>query len=258
MSFRLANRAASNAFKAVARNSIVRGSSPLIQRSAASTIAPRLFTTSSVSLNSEARAQFLESVRAEIEHENEADNALPEALSEYFDRSGFQIAQLEGQSLGKLTKETEDESLHLFFDVNQAVNIRAVEEQFQEEDLTKEPSEFFLNVNLIVVKKADQSAISFDLVYRTFDNAVAVESLTHYKSAKEALSETAEDEQKRELAYHGPAIDNLDEKLILSLDDYLESLGVNEELLHNVINYGIYKENDEYLRWLANLETFLK
>lgn len=50
----------------------------------------------------------------------------------------------------------------------------------------------------------------------------------------------------------------LDEKLVLSLDNYMESLGVTDELLHHIINYGIYKENEEYLRWLSNLEKFLK
>ncbi|ODQ59795.1 hypothetical protein WICANDRAFT_78430 [Wickerhamomyces anomalus NRRL Y-366-8] len=257
MSFRLTNRTAIAALKSITRSSIVRTATPLVHRSAASTIAPRLFSTSSI-VSNDAKKQFHESVIAEIEHEAGNDNSLPEALESFFDRSGFKLAETTGQSLGKLIKETETETLHLYFDVNQAVNIRAVEENFEEDDLTKQPDEFFLNVNLVVAKKADNSAVSFDLIYRTYDAAVVVEGVTHYANATEALSESAEDEQKREIAYHGPAISNLDEKLVLSLDNYMESLGVTDELLHHIINYGIYKENEEYLRWLSNLEKFLK
>lgn len=257
MSFRLTNRTALAAFKTITKSSIVRTASPLILRSTSSTIAPRLFSTSST-VSNDARQQFHESVLAEIEHEESNDNALPEALETFFDRSGFKLADTTGQSLGKLTKDTETETLHLYFDVNQAVNIRALEEDFEEDDLTKQPEEFFLNVNLVVAKKADNSAVSFDLIYRSYDAAVVVEGVTHYDDVNQALSESAEDEQKREISYHGPAIANLDEKLVISLDNYMESLGVTDELLHHIINYGIYKENQEYLRWLANLEKFLK
>jgi len=258
MSFRLANRTASAAFKAIAKNSIVKTSIPLSQRSIGSKfIAPRLFSTSSI-IQNEAKQQFHETVLSEIEHENANDNSFPEALDSFFQRSGFKVSNTEGQSLGRLTKETDTEVLNLYFDINQAVNIRAVEENFEEDDLSKQPDEFFLNVNLVVTKKSDNSAVSFDLIYRTFDSALVIEGVTHYQDANEALSEGAEAEQKREIAYHGPAIPNLDEKLVVSLENYMDSLGVGEELLHHIINYGIYKENEEYLRWLSNMEKFLR
>ncbi|CCH40612.1 Complement component 1 Q subcomponent-binding protein, mitochondrial [Wickerhamomyces ciferrii] len=258
MSFRLTARASSNILRTINRNAALRSSIPSIaSRSATRSIAPRLFSTSSIRQN-DAKESLRAALESEIQHENEADNSLPEELSEFFNKTGFQIAKTEGQSLGKLVKETEEETLNLYFDVNQAVNIRAIEENFEEDDLDKQPDEFFLNVNLVVVKKADNSAISFDLVYRTYDAAVVAEGVTHYQNASDALSEKAEDEQKREISYHGPAIANLDEQLVIALDNYLAALGIDDELLHQIINYGIFKENEEYLRWLNNLENFLK
>ncbi|CEP20753.1 unnamed protein product [Cyberlindnera jadinii] len=245
MSFRIANRTIVQALK---RTSLLR-SAP-----AYSSLAIRSFATSKPVFN-EPTSRVASTLKAELEHER--DNA-PEAFNET-SFAGFSVVNTNGQALGKLEKDSSDELVHVFFDVNQIVNLRSneAEEIEGEEEGFEDPYDSnFINVNVVVEKKSDGSAVAFDVLVGPEDGSSYIENVTAYADKTEALEESAEAEQKRDLRYNGPAFTNLDEKLQEDFENYLVSRGINTDLFRFIVDYGVAKENNEYISWLNKLNKF--
>jgi hypothetical protein len=59
-------------------------------------------------------------------------------------------------------------------------------------------------------------------------------------------------------AYTGPVYEELDEKLQASFQQYLAERGVDEALGAYVLPLIHDKEQREYVRWLANVQAFLR
>jgi hypothetical protein len=56
----------------------------------------------------------------------------------------------------------------------------------------------------------------------------------------------------------GPVFDELDDKLQTATYDWLDGLGVNDELSGHVAGYVDAKEQVEYVGWLKRVQAFLK
>ncbi|CAR21227.1 Mam33p [Lachancea thermotolerans CBS 6340] len=219
---------------------------------------------SAVRLNKQCQkvAQVLESEVA-LEVEEDVQD-LPESLQSFFDKTGFSAVASPGKNMAEITSKTaRGETVHVFFDVAQVSNLPLESAELDGEAAApSEEEEFdgmadnFANVNVVVVKDSDQSAVSFELLMNLQEGTFFVDSATPYSSAKAALDETAESEVSRELVYHGPPFSNLDEELQESLEAYLESRGINEELATFIGTYSEFKENKEYINWLKNMKTF--
>ncbi|KAH3902735.1 related to Mitochondrial acidic protein MAM33 [Saccharomycodes ludwigii] len=206
----------------------------------------------------------------DLELSENVDSNLPEELSTFLTKSGFSIVPTPGKSLSEIVKESADETVHAFFDVAQIANLpyenagldpHSGENQQQEtSDLDNAENdsfnENFANVNVVVVKKSDDTAVSFELLMNLHEGSFYVDSVTPYKSAKAALDESAQAEVSRELVYHGPPFSNLDEELQESLEVYLESRGVDENLTTFISAYSEYNEEKEYVNWLKTLKKF--
>jgi complement component 1 Q subcomponent-binding protein len=247
MSFRIANRVLAQALK---QSVSVRTASQLPKLAVSS----RAFSTSRAVLN-EPTQRVGSTLKLELEHENE--NA-PEPFTET-SFAGFKVVNTDGQALAKLEKDSSDELVHVFFDVNQVVNLRSneAEELEEQEEGFEDPYDSnFINVNVVVEKKTDGSAVAFDVLVGPEDGSSYIENITTYADKSEALVETAEAEQKRELSYNGPAFTNLDEKLQEDFENYLVSRGINTDLFRFIVDYGVAKENQEYVSWLSKLNKF--
>jgi len=59
-------------------------------------------------------------------------------------------------------------------------------------------------------------------------------------------------------AYSGPDFEDLEETLQGSLDEYLAEIGVSDEIYDFIDAAAMDKELREYMRWLENLQTFMK
>eukprot|EP00621_Florenciella_sp_RCC1693_P015801 CAMPEP_0182537970 /NCGR_PEP_ID=MMETSP1323-20130603/22923_1 /TAXON_ID=236787 /ORGANISM="Florenciella parvula, Strain RCC1693" /LENGTH=201 /DNA_ID=CAMNT_0024748409 /DNA_START=21 /DNA_END=626 /DNA_ORIENTATION=+ len=57
-------------------------------------------------------------------------------------------------------------------------------------------------------------------------------------------------------AYTGPDFDELDEDLKNAFHEYLEDVGVTESLSNFIAMYSDHKEQQEYTRWLQNVQKF--
>lgn len=205
-------------------------------------------------------------LKSEIKVESEAAaETSAQSFQEFLDKFNFSIVPSQGKNLAEITKKTENETVHVFFDVAQVANLpydnalaetAAQEGENANEDDYDSLSDNFANVNVIVVKNADQSSISLELLMNLQEGSFYVDSVTPFKTAQEALDQSADAEVKRELVYHGPPFSNLDEELQESLEVYLESRGVTEELASFIGAYSEFKENQEYVQWLGNMKQF--
>ena len=59
-------------------------------------------------------------------------------------------------------------------------------------------------------------------------------------------------------SYNGPDFEDLNEEVQQALDEYLASLGINDQVRLFVDTAAIDKEQREYTRWLSNVSSFLK
>ncbi|SCU82501.1 LANO_0B06480g1_1 [Lachancea nothofagi CBS 11611] len=237
---------------------------PTLLRAPLSKSAIRPLHVSAVTFNKNCQkvAQVLD---GEVALELEEDTAnLPESVQAFFDKTGYSAVSSPGKNMAEIVnKSARGETVHVFFDVAQVSNLpletagldNEMAAPSEEEDF-EGMADNFANVNVIIVKDADQSAVSFELLMNLQEGTFFVDSATPYHDAKAALDESAESEVSRELVYHGPPFSNLDEELQESLEVYLESRGINEELATFIGTYSEFKENKEYISWLQNMKKF--
>lgn len=237
-----------------------------LQRVATTSHQTRNFISSSIKWNQQSE-NVRDILKSEIKIESDVGSENSTAsFQEFFDKHGFSVVETPGKNFAEIVKKTDNgETVHVFFDVAQVANLpydnALAENATQEGENVNEDdydslSDNFANVNVVVVKNADQSAVSLELLMNLQEGSFYVDSVTPFESAEAALNDSAEAEVKRELVYHGPPFSNLDEELQESLEAYLESRGMTEELASFIGAYSEYKENQEYVQWLNKMKQF--
>lgn len=234
----------------------------------------------------EAVSEMLES---ELNLEAESLNSeLPKMFNEYLKKYQFNIVETPGKNEAQIRKVTEDgEIVDIFFDVSQVTTLPydkqdadnvlgesgegaktdVASDRFDPGDEVMEEfnqftsgQENFANVSVVISKKdtteGQNGALAFELLMNLEDNSFFVENVTTFKSIEDLLSDSADTQFKRELQYKGPPFSNLDEELQETLEIYLESRGVNEELATFITVYSEFKENNEYISWLKQMKNF--
>ena len=153
------------------------------------------------------------------------------------------------------------ETVSIFFDVAQVANLpfnEDLSEAAEDNEGLDDLADNFANVNVVVSKDSDGSSVCLELLMNMQEGTFFVDSVTPFASKDAALSESADAQLHRELVYHGPPFSNLDEELQESIEVYLESRGVTEELASFISTYSEYKENNEYIQWLENMNKFFE
>lgn len=260
MSFRAAIRLT----RTVPKVSRISGSRITFASPLARTLIPQTRTFISTPLRRNEHSKNVgEILKSEISVETEAEvEDQGKSFQEFLDKYNFSVVETPGRNLAEIVRKTEDgETVHVFFDVAQVANLpydAAMGEASKEteDEQYNAYGENFANVNVVVVKEADQSTVSIELLMNLSEGAFYVDSVTPFANADAALNESAEAEVKRELAYHGPPFSNLDEELQESLEAYLESRGITEELAAFIEGFSELKENQEYIKWLKGMKSF--
>lgn len=243
-----------------------------VGRIAFATPMTRTFITSPIILNQERQA-VSEILKSELKLETDSftdatEVETPALFKDFLVKYGFEIVATPGKNDANIFKKTDSgETVNVFFDVAQVANLpydEAMSENVTNEEGAVDEQDFdsladnFANVNVVVTKDLDGSSVSFDLLMNLQEGSFYVDSVTPYPSKDVALNESAEAELSRELSYHGPPFSNLDEELQETLEIYLASRGINEELSSFISAYSEFKENNEYIQWLENMKKFFK
>ena len=87
---------------------------------------------------------------------------------------------------------------------------------------------------------------------------VVIDNVFYHKNTKLATAQTAEADWERRGVYAGPPFGNLDEDLQTLMERYLDERGINTSLAIFVPEYIDYKEQKEYLSWLASVKGFVE
>ncbi|CDO93069.1 unnamed protein product [Kluyveromyces dobzhanskii CBS 2104] len=259
MSLRLITRVASRVAARPASTQIARN---VIARPTFISL-PRHFSSAAPTFNQHT-TKVAQVLNSEVELETSQQVAeLPEELAGFLGKYGFEPVKQQGRNLAHIRRQLNDETINVFFDVAQVSNLpvepaalEQAEEQLEED--FDNLSDNFANVNVVVVKNSDNTAVSFELLMNMQEGSFYVDSVTPYESAEAALNDSAEAELKRELGYHGPPFSNLDESLQESLESYLESRGITTDLTSFISNYSEFKENNEYIQWLSKMKNFFE
>lgn len=113
-----------------------------------------------------------------------------------------------------------------------------------------------INLSILIEKpgKTD-GALNIDATAR--DGEIVVDNMFFYEDATVARIDSPEAAQKRADVYPGPPFGSLDEDLQVLMERFLEERGINESLAVFVPDYVDAKEQQEYIRWLKNVRTFV-
>ncbi len=103
-----------------------------------------------------------------------------------------------------------------------------------------------------VVKKGGKSGILID--GSTIDTSYEFNTLQFADDVTALYTDYVN--QKPNDQYTGPAFNTLDERLQTEFNEFMSSLGVNEELMSFINVLSVDKDQRLYLKWLKNVNSF--
>ncbi|KAM0447797.1 hypothetical protein ACHAPV_001308 [Trichoderma viride] len=214
----------------------------------------------------------------QIEEDIKVNEQQPASIKDFLDNSPFELIDTPGQEVVKLTRSFNEEKITISFSIADITNFDPYAEDslFEEDDLPEEslqsdkqqnPDDVLdgeadeeagapINLSILIEKpgKTD-GALNIDATAR--DGEIVVDNMFFYEDATVARIDSPEAAQKRADVYPGPPFGSLDEDLQVLMERFLEERGINESLAVFVPDYVDAKEQQEYIRWLKNVRTFV-
>ncbi|KAM0475832.1 hypothetical protein ACHAPX_006709 [Trichoderma viride] len=214
----------------------------------------------------------------QIEEDIKVNEQQPASIKDFLDNSPFELIDTPGQEVVKLTRSFNEEKITISFSIADITNFDPYAEDslFEEDELPEEslqsdkqqnPDDALdaeaddeagapINLSILIEKpgKTD-GALNIDATAR--DGEIVVDNMFFYEDATVARIDSPEAAQKRADVYPGPPFGSLDEDLQVLMERFLEERGINETLAVFVPDYVDAKEQQEYIRWLKNVRTFV-
>eukprot|EP00252_Welwitschia_mirabilis_P010043 TRINITY_DN23091_c0_g1_i1.p1 TRINITY_DN23091_c0_g1~~TRINITY_DN23091_c0_g1_i1.p1 ORF type:complete len:266 (-),score=47.85 TRINITY_DN23091_c0_g1_i1:254-1051(-) len=124
----------------------------------------------------------------------------------------------------------------------------AEDDMEEEEGENNDEGELNLTVS---ISKGDGPLVEFSCSATIGEEDVMIN--VNSVAMKDPKSEIPEDS-----AYEGPDFHDLDDELQKSLHEYLQTRGINANMVNYMFKYMNHKDNKEYLRWLNNIKNFIQ
>ncbi|KAF9975425.1 hypothetical protein BGZ73_000930 [Actinomortierella ambigua] len=249
---------------------------PAVALRMVATPASRAFSSSRMAWN-KVDEELIAKLDDEIKCETETPLETPESVSEYLKKSPFQLTEKSGSDEVILTRKFGNEEIKVVFAVsdinaaedeedleyaedfdeegNQSQEQQQQESQDGEEDEGEVESLTFPVRCLITISKPNAGSISVEAIAQ--DGAFIVESVANVKDNVLANSRTVEADWEKRGLYQGPPFAELDERLQVAFEHYLEERGINSDLAWFVPNYVFHKDQIEYTNWLKDFKAFV-
>lgn len=112
-----------------------------------------------------------------------------------------------------------------------------------------------VQVSIIIEKLSVEGAIEIQTTAQ--EDAFFIDNVAFISSAKLALEDTAEADWVRRGKFGGPVFGDMDEGLIETFHSFIEERGFDKEMAEFVASYVVYKEQQEYVKWLAKVSKFV-
>ncbi|KAG0258268.1 hypothetical protein DFQ27_004742 [Actinomortierella ambigua] len=243
----------------------------------AATPASRAFSSSRMTWN-KVDQELIAKLDDEIKCEAETEAETPEPVSDYLKKSPFQLTEKSGSDEVILTRKFGNEEIKVVFAVsdinaaededdleyaedydeegNQQQNQQQEQSQEGEEEEEGEAESLTFPVRcLITISKSNAGSISVEAIAQ--DGAFIVESVANIKDNVLANSRSVEADWEKRGLYQGPPFAELDERLQVAFEQYLEERGINSDLAWFVPNYVFHKDQLEYTNWLKDFKAFV-
>ncbi|OEJ83278.1 hypothetical protein AWRI3578_g2782 [Hanseniaspora opuntiae] len=174
--------------------------------------------------------------------------------------NGFEIVKNDiEQVVLTLKKETDDESVFVFVDVDEYINSNfetdnfSYEENNLNEEYVNETS--YSTLEFVINKKQDNSAMSFTVVIND-TGLYSIEKINYFKDFSMLYSNEANDALKKNVSY-GVNFKQLDLAVQEHMINYIDSRGLNEDLLSYIDEIASIEEQRRYENWLNSATKFL-
>ncbi|KAI9348150.1 mitochondrial glycoprotein [Obelidium mucronatum] len=191
--------------------------------------------------------------KLESEHKFELENAEAEvpAFIKAFNNAGtFKIEDKVGEKEVTLVRNFGNEKISVIF----STDALADKAEFDESESGENEEEFSVNVTVLIEKKTgtvDHGAL--ELLATVQDNSFFIDSVRFSPSSTIMAEQSAEADWQRGGRYGGPVFQDLDEGLQDQFHQFLAERGFDEALAEFIPQYIDFKEQNEYVEWLAKV-----
>ncbi|KAM6503220.1 Mitochondrial glycoprotein [Amanita muscaria] len=205
-------------------------------------------------------AALSQKLQSEIQYEKEAlvdVKETPEFLKAFQEQGVWRIEDTAGNDEITLHRTCCNETIRVMFSI---ADIQTDEEFSPDHEDGSEPAvrdlhDYPVRVALSLTKAEGAGALNVDMVAQ--DGHFMIDNISYYPDGRLGTELTAEADWKRRGLYIGPQFDTLDATVQEEFEKYLQERGINESLALFIPEYAEYKEQQEYIRWLSNVKTFI-
>lgn len=212
---------------------------------------------------SSADKQLKQLLKEEIEIVKEIPNELDNTFKDFISENKYEVKAEDGKSNVELTKVLENgEKLSVFFDIDEVTDIPVDEftepEQSEEMDFDASMSNVdgLLCSVKVLISKPNNEGLFLNLFLQASESSFLVDFISHKPDVSKFLGDISNGEFLDKVQYQGPRFTELDESIQVGFEQYLESIGVNDELADFILNYSELKEENEYRNWLSKIAGF--
>ncbi|KAI9222549.1 mitochondrial glycoprotein [Blastocladiella britannica] len=212
-------------------------------------------STSRVMAQSAASAdiELAATLAKELKYEREnADASAPEFLKRFQAKKTFSVTDKPGENEVSLTREYGDEKITITFSIDDVANAEPTSES------PDAPVSYPVSAVITITRPGMPAAGAITFQSICEEGAFQVTNVTYTDDAVLAALDTAEADYKRRGTYMGPVFDELDDTLADAYYAFLEERGVSAEVAEFIPEYIEYKEQNEYVRWLEKVKSFVE
>ncbi|KAF9557040.1 mitochondrial glycoprotein [Agrocybe pediades] len=219
----------------------------------------RAFSASTARLGSgTSDVSLSQKLQEELKYEQEAiaetANTTPDFLKSFLEQGVWSIQDVRGNDEVTLTRKFGDENIRIMFSIADIQSEEPFEEDTEGDEDTEAPI-FPLRASLSITKSNGPGALNVDMVCQ--EGTLVIENISYYDDAKLGTELTAEADWSRRGLYIGPQFDTLDVGVQDEFEKFLQERGVNESVAAFIPEYAAYKEQQEYVKWLSKVKSFI-
>jgi len=111
------------------------------------------------------------------------------------------------------------------------------------------PPSYPLNLVITITKPGNRA---IEIRAQSQDGAIDIDNINFFPKAALLEAKTPEDAHEARSLYAGPPFGNLDPELQAMIEKYLEERGIDARLATFLPEYVDFKEQREYVQWLAS------
>lgn len=217
-------------------------SAPALRRQAVLT-GTRSFSAAAAS---SAAPKLTQTLQSELQHER-SNYEMSDVISSFLEKSGWTLQEKDGDVNMSLRKKVGDLSVAVEFQlVSPSYNGEEEDEEGQQAVEPQETTDFS-----VTCEKPDGSGAIF------YCTTVGNDEKYHFIVGNVRCFASAE-EKNSVSAYSGPEFEDLDDHLQSGIDEWLASLGINDQLCDFVDAMAVDKEQREYMRWLESIAKIVQ